>query len=360
MKKPLKILIAIVFALLLCGCWDGTQLDSRGFVTAMSIDTNSEGNYLVSLEMPKVSKDTSDMEKSVKSNSHRSLNKAVYGVDIYTDNKVFMGHMKIALCGEELLRDREMFKHTLDTLIRDRGISRTLLLLAVEGEGTDIIEADTEDESLIGVYISNFFKKKNLTTFYRQTLDNLTKFFAEGETVIIPRVEAKEEGLEFSGAAVMRDYVLAGWLSEDELRGLMWLSGKAGHHEININDEDDYFSINIDKYKSDLTFFEVDGEVYAVISIKLEGEAEEVSSAVDTDTDLLIQKAKQSIEADINKAYEALYINMGVDGFNMERTLEKKSPNLYRAYIESKSKSVMDIIVLLGIDVGINSKGAVE
>ena len=353
-----KVLFILLAALFLSGCWDGVQLDNRSFVTAMSIDTE-EGDYLVALEMPRVSRDANNMEKSVKSNTHRSLNNAIYGVDAHTDKEIFMGHMKIALLGEELLENAEMLKHTLDTLARDRSISRTLLILAAEGRGADLIEEELEDEILMGVYISNFFGKKNFATLYRQTLDNLTKYFAEGKTAIIPKAEVNENSPVFSGAAVMKDYALKGWLSEDELRGLIWLSNKAGRYNINIHNENEYFSINIDKYKWDMNFFEIgDNMIYAVISIKIEGDIEEAPIIAGKNTDSIIQKAKDSIEADIKKAYEALYIRIGADGLNMERTLEKKNPYLYKKYTEDEYKSIMDITVLLGVDVIINSKGA--
>ncbi|MCL2565210.1 MAG: Ger(x)C family spore germination protein [Defluviitaleaceae bacterium] len=356
MRRLIKFFLIANFALFLSGCWDGTQLDNRGFVTAMSIDIE-ENDYSISLEMPKVSRNVRDMEKTVKSNTHRSLNNAIYGTDTYTDKEIFMGHMKMILCGEELLEDSAMFKHALETLIKERSISRTVLILAVEGAGADVLEAEIEDENLIGVYISNFFKKNNPTTIYRQTLDNLTKYFAEGEIAIIPRVEISDEKPGFSGAAVMKDYELKGWLTDYELRGLTWLSAKAGRHELDVHDDDEHFSINIDKYKPNLSFFELDDEIYALISIKIEGEIEETQIKGNESTDSIIQKAKSNIEEDIKKAYEALYIRMGVDGFNMERAFERKNPYLYRIFTEDRGKDVMDMTIMIEVDVVVNRTG---
>jgi len=359
-QGPAKILPVILAALLLSGCWDSSELANRGFVTSMSIDLDdeSENAYKVSLEMPLASSAGSDkLEKNVKSNFHRSLNSAIYGAGVSSDKEIFLGHMKVLIYGEDILSDSEMFKHTLDTLVRDRSVSRTLLILAAKETGADVIEAELEDENLMGIYISDFFRKKNPSTVYRQTLDKLSRYFSQGQVALIPRIEKSDEGVKLSGAAVMSNYTLKGWLDEEELRGLMWVH--EGHHELNIPDTNDHFSINIIKYKSDMSFFERNNRLYAKISIKLDGDIEEAPLNSSIDHNSIIQTAEKNIEDDVKKAYEALYSRMGVDGFSMERALERKNPSLHRTYIEDGTISIMEIPVILDINVTIRSTGAV-
>ena len=353
-SKFLRAAPFIFTALILSGCWDSAELANRGFVTFMSIDLDEEqeGAYKVSLEMPEISKDGGDKpERTVKTNSHRSLSAAMYGAGASTDKVIFTGHMSALLCGRELLSDREMFKHALDTLIRDRGVSRTLIILAAYGSGEDIAEAGLEDESLMGIYICDFFRKKRPEAAYRQTLDKLSKYLAEGQTAIIPRIEKSDGGIKFSGAAVMADYTLKGFLDEDEFRGLKWL--RNGKNKLSVADKDEYFSIKISKYKSGLNFFETDEGIYARISINVDGNMEEAAFRENTDHEALARKAEKNIEEGIRNAYEALYKRMGVDGFNMARLIEKQNPGFYWEYAEGGTVCVMEILLVFDVSVNI-------
>ena len=361
MKRLLKI-AALLSLLFLTGCWDGSELSNRGFVTAMSIDIDDDADdiYKVSLEMPKIEKNNDNQEKNIKSGTHRSLNNAIYSTDASSEHEIFLGHMKVLIGGEELLKDREMFKHALETLSRDRSISRTLLILAAEGDGSDIIEAESKEEGLIGLYISNFFKKKNPATAHRQTLDSLARYFAEGKTAIIPRVQASDEGFTFSGAAVMSDYELRGWLDEHELKALTWLNNEARHIGLDISGDEYDFSVEISKFKSRFTFFEQDGKLYAEINIKLEGDLQESPHATNISRDALTKKAEESIRNDLTKVYYALYVQMDVDGFNLNRELEKNNPKLHKRHIEYAGLCVMDIPVVFNIEVVIHGTGSLE
>jgi len=224
----------------------------------------------------------------------------------------------------------------------------------------DIIEVESDDDSLIGLYISNFFQKRNPSTAHRQTLDSLARYFSEGKTAIIPRVEASDEGLTFSGAAVMSDYELRGWLDECELKALTWLNDEAKHIGFDISGEDYDFNIEISKYKSRFTFFEQGTRLYARISIYVDGDLEEMPHMAEFDKDLLMRKAEDSVREDLKNAYEALYVRMGVDGFNINRELEKSNPYLHRRHIVDAGLCIMDIPIALDINVVIRGEGSVE
>jgi len=353
--------LACLCAIFLIGCWDSSELSNRGFVTAISIDIDQDVSdaYSVTLEMPQISGDEPDKGKDIKTGVHRSLNNAIYSSNSSSERDIFLGHMKALVCGEGLLKDRELFKHAMDTLIRDRSVSRTLLVLATPGEGADIIDFESKDESLIGAYISNFFKKRNPSTLHRQTLDSLAKYFAEGQTAIIPRIEAGDEGFTFSGAAVMSDYTLRGWLDEYELRALSWLHDNAKHLEFSIEHEEYVLSIKINKYKSEFDFFELDERLYAKIKIALTGDLEEAPGTKNIDKCLLQRITEDSIRNDIERVHEALYVRMGVDGFNISRELEKKRPNLHRRHIEIGGIDILDMPFVLEIDVMISGTGSI-
>jgi len=358
MANLLKTFALLLSALILVGCWDGSELSDRGFVTTIGIDIDKDTDeietYKVSLEMPQLTTDNDNPIKDVKTNTHKSLNRAISGAGSSTEHEIFLGHMKALVCGEELLKNGEMFRHVLRTLSGDHNASRTLLVLATKGPGSDVIEAESVEESLLGAYISNFFKKKNPSTAHRQTLDSLSRYFSEGKTAILPRIEASDEGLTFSGAAVMSDYTLRGWLSEEELLALTWLSPEAKHLELDVSSDDHNFHIEVDKHKSRFIFFVEDHELLAKIVIDLEGDLAEVPNTANAGRYIIELKARERIHEDLSKVFHALYVEMGVDGFNLERELEKNYPHLHRRYIKELGINTVDIPILFDVSVVID------
>jgi len=351
-------------AFLLTGCWDNVELENRAFVTAAAIDKNDDGNFKASMEVPKVSSEKSVVtEKTVESNESNSLSKALYGTDNFTDKSIYLGHMKMAVLSEDLLSDEKLFKQAADTLLRDRDISRKLILLSSKKEAADIIEAETDNEKLVGVYIANFYKKNNPSINYRQDLDKITKNFAEDGHAIIPQITLEDKNLKLSGAAVLKDYTLKGWLSDDELNGLLWMYSKAKGTKLEAGNGDKQFVVNIDKYKSDMAFFEQNGIIYANTSITAEVTVDEASEALlhtDNYTAFIVEESKKKITEEVNKAYDALYNNMGVDGFNMESTLKKKEETLHKIYFENMGTTIDKVPVMLDISISINSTGAIN
>ena len=358
MKNLLRVLLLLFCLIILVGCWDGSELSEIGFVTAMSIDIDEDNDniYAVALEIPKITHDNQDPQRAVKSGAHRSLNAAVYNIGASTERKIFLGHMKALICGEELLEDAGMFRHAIDTLTKDSNVSRTLLVLAAEGRGSDVMESNTVDENLLGAYIANFFHKKNTQTANRKALDCLPRHFSEGTIAIIPRLKADGDGITFSGAAIVYEYELKGWLDENELLGLSWLNSKDAHLSLDVDGDDYSFGIDISKYKSRITFFERGDELYATIIIELEGDLEESPDTENIPVTTFEQKAEEHIQSDLQKAFDALYVRMGVDGFSLRREFEKNYPKLYEHHLSAGS-SAMDIPILFDINVKINSTG---
>jgi len=358
MKNLLNCVLLLLGMLLLSGCWDSSELSEIGFVTVMSIDVDDEdaSRYAVSLEMPQIKHDNKDPGGAIKSGAHRSLNHAIYNIGQETEREIFLGHMKALICGEELLGDAQMFRHALTSLAKDSNVSRTLLVLATDGPAADIIGSDAVDEELLGAYITNFFHKKNPATTHRQTLDSLARHFSNGESVIIPRISESDEGLSFSGAAFMHNYSLAGWLCEDQLSALSWLSADAKQLNLDVSSDDCNFAIRIDDYSSKITFFERYRTLYAKITIELEGELKDLPHQGGIAQKQLEQKASERIQNDLEKVIETLHTQMGVDGLNLARELEKNYPRLYSAHVGG-GLNIIDVPIIFNVRTTINNAG---
>jgi len=351
-------LIGICILTMLCttSCWDNVELENRAFVTAMAIDKNDSGNFITAMEIPLISSEKSViMGKDIKITVDRSVSSAIYGADILTDKSLYLGLMKLAVLSEDILDDEKMFRKVIEALAWDKDISRKLIILSSKTDALKAVESETQEEKLIGTYIATYYKKNNPSLVYRQDLDRLSRAFAEDGLAVIPAVSYEEERLIFSGAAVCENYSLKGWLGSDEFKGLLWVYSQAEGAALHWGEGEEYTAIGIDKCKAHMDFYEAEGEIYARINVDVKARINELPVNNKPSALQIKEKAEEAVKAQINTAYEALYNNMGVDGFNLLSEMRKKSPSLYKIYFENMAMDFKNIPVVINMDMAVNS-----
>ena len=351
-KRELKLIVCFFIMLFLAACWDSVELENRAFVTAMAIEKDDSALFLAALEIPHISNEKSVIAgKEIKSKSAQTLSSAIYGIDTLTDKSLYLGQMKLAVLGKNILDDEKMFRQTIDTLAKDKDISRKLIILASESDTIEIIEAGDNEAKLTGTYIATYYKKNNPSLIYRQDLDRLSRDFAEKGIAIIPGISYENNKLLFSGAAVCENYKLMGWLNSEELSGLLWVYSQAKGAKLQWGEGEDFKAMDITKCKTRMDFYEDNGVIYACLNMDIEADGEEFQ---------IEEQAKAAIKEQINTAYEALYNKAGVDGFNLLTNMKKKNPDLYKIYFENMEEDFKNIPVVLNIDIAINNTSLAE
>ena len=128
MKKALLCLTSLALSLVLCSCWDYTELNLRHIATGLALDQGEEHAYLMTVEFM-----TFEGEKA----SSRllraeadTLDACVAGIVRQLGRNPYWNHAKIMLIGEELF-EQDIIP-MLDWFVHTNGFSLGLLIAQVE------------------------------------------------------------------------------------------------------------------------------------------------------------------------------------------------------------------------------------
>lgn len=96
-------------------------------------------------------------------------------------------------------------------------MNRKIKIVVAEGNAEDVLSTKTEEELVIGGYLNSMLQShKAAARFTNQTFSNMMKEFDFSNASMAPRAVPKKEEFKLSGAAVLKDYKLVGWLGEVE------------------------------------------------------------------------------------------------------------------------------------------------
>lgn len=236
MKKLIVTLILII-PLILTGCWDKVEIEDRAFVMAIGIDTSNQAkNYVVTFQFPNVKQVSSAAGGGGGGGGQPNFSISEIGDTVFSasrhvstrlDKRLFLGHTKAVILGKDVVSNRDKFLEVLDTLDRSYELSRKLRLLVTDGKAQDILLKNYKFDPDIGAYIDDIFKQYNRTSIFPNIdYNKITKSLHDTNgNAIIPVISAGKDELKIAGSAIIKNYRLAGWMSDGENMGYMWLMG---------------------------------------------------------------------------------------------------------------------------------------
>ncbi len=381
----------------LAGCWDKVELENRGFVVTIGIDKyqkdNQEKADKEKVDKENVDKEKPDKEKSDKTNTGKekpetkpektkpqtfegsdednnkytvsmaipnmaeltksggggekkqvrvstadAVTTAMHLTDSYSSKKLYFGHTKAVILGEELIKDEKLFKEAIDALERNQDISRKLIVLCTKDKAEDTLNTESATEPLLGVFISSYYRNNEQTvavTFLQDMEKTIRQLRASGN-VMIPRIEVEGSEVKLSGCAVVKDFRLVKWLNEKQTRGFLWAKGKADGAQVTVDFNGIRPPLSVESCKSSITFSEESGALACNINVSAAGSVSE-----------FIFKEKLSDKGKLNtlcKLYEnaineemldiiGIFRNeLKVDGLELKELLRKKDYKLYEKY----------------------------
>lgn len=357
-KKVLMTVLLVGIMFILTGCWDSTELNDRHIVLELAVDkaedkditkkVGQEDYYEITYTIPDIKKlsgkeSLSDDVKTAMVTISPTFADSVDELQVKTQNAVTFSHLKAVVLGEELMRDKKLFENAINSMARNIEFSRGTNILAVKGKASEITKGKNYQNPILGLYIMRYFnnKEKDGGNAKQQTLGNMLKEMQNTGVTTMPIISAGEEGtVIIGGAAVIKDYELVGWLTEDEVRGMSLINGEVEGMPIIIEHEGEYLTYTIRKKESKIEFMD-EGYVVARINILLRGNITEGLSALNNKIfdkkDIhaievaLSNKINERVRGVINKE-EAL----GADFLKIGLDLYRKKPDLWNKYKDSQ------------------------
>lgn len=375
-KRKTMILIMICIVLLIStGCWDKLEINERSFITAIGFDKNEKYDkisdqkdiYEISLSIANVKQvATGEGDPSALLIGTGTSILDVMGHILSTTSKyTFLGHTKVAIISEELLKEGDSLKEILDGLERNPFVTRRInLVVANDAKAREILSIHPEEAEQIGFYINEMLSgKKRPGRFNPETLGEFIEHTIKFNCGLLPRITVDDEDVVIYGSAVIKDYKLVNYIDWVDTRSLMFINNQVDVEDINIlyNKTPIPYIINDSKAKKIVE--KKDDILKVTIELQVEGALQQYK--LDTKHSLFDNKKLESIESEIEKTLERqlkstidlLQNDIGVDLIRLGDYLSKFKPKLWKEYEGNWDDEFKNVVFDVKVDAKIRRIG---
>ncbi|AIS53413.1 spore germination protein GerLC [Thermoanaerobacter kivui] len=375
MKKKLEVIILLLLsAVLLTGCWDKVEIEDRAFVMAIGIDLSSSSTkrYVVTFQFPnaaQIAKGTSgggggsERPSFAVSEVADTIFSASRHISTRLNKALYLGHTQVIILGKDVGEDRDKFQQVLDSLDRSYELSRKLRLLVTPQRAQDILLKKYEIEPNTGAYIRDIFKQYNRTSIFPSIDYNkiIKSLHETNGNAIIPKIVAGKEDIKIAGSAIIKNYRLVGWMEDDENMGYMWLTGLVKGGDVSIimpgDGENIKVPFNISNVSRRRSVKEENGKIVYEVKLEVEGDITEYTfekhgKMMETNVlNVMEKKTSERIKQMTKKAIDRFQKDLKVDMLGVGDYIEKHNPTLW----EKVGKNWNDIFPDIEIKVDVSS-----
>lgn len=391
-KKFIKIMALCMLSMMLTGCWDSTEVNSRSVILELAIDKNTDYKYdperlldgqpvyTISYTIPDFGKlsGTDSLAKDVETNltsQSATIATSIADIELRSKNSVSFSHVKALFLGEDLLKDPKLFKATLDALSRDMLIARNVPLLAVNGEASTTTEIENNEQPILGLYIMDYFNNKERATsfFKKQLVGTYIKEMEDTGVSTLPVFHVdqtdKEEmkgQIDISGGAVIHNNELVGYLTKEEVRGQLLVEGKVRNSPVVVVYEDNLLTYQIKDEKSKIKFKDTPEGPTCLIEMDVKGSISEYLTESGTNLTkdgtieeiktLLAEEIITQVGVGIDKSKE-----MNIDFLGIGQAMYRKHPKMWAKYKPGwLRETYQNMPISIGVNVDIQNTGIEE
>lgn len=297
--KKLRIISLLLCCLLMSGCWDRIEIDRRVFISTIGIDGGKdlkkeaekrevkEGEPFgereieklkITFAFPDISKYSADTKQIPESKLLKvdaySMEDAFDKASAKSSRNIDIGHTRLLILGSDVLNYPETVKELIDYLNRQPRINRVMYVAVAEGRVEDFLNADILMENNLENYFSGLMENsKHNASILPITLSEFLILLSQNGNAIVPsiKIDREKQELRLSGVALIKDYVLKGFLSPAETANLEMLRGKLRSGKKVIYKDEHPVDFEIDGIGRKITFDNRDDKLHFNIKINMEG-----------------------------------------------------------------------------------------
>ncbi|WP_165867419.1 Ger(x)C family spore germination protein [Paenibacillus pinisoli] len=234
--------LSILILLPLAGCWSSKEIENLGFIVGTALDLEKKdpdhnghlltvtNQFVTSETIGSGTKDGKTQQKAYKNISETgdAALPTLRNMILRIDKRAFAEHSKVLVIGEELARTLNL-QQTLDFFIREQEMRPSGLILIARERASGTLESknlvDIPAFQLIEMTQGHDRTTKILPPM---TLTKIQGKLQSGSSFLLQSVSSIKGEIKFTGAAVIKGKTnkLSGFLNEEELEGITWISGK--------------------------------------------------------------------------------------------------------------------------------------
>jgi len=327
-----------IIIMAMAGCWDSVEIESRAFAMAVGIDNSEDENFTFSVINAQTNDDESEDGENISADG-RTLLEAMHRLDARSSRELFLGQTKAAVFSTDLLEDGQKFRQALGLLESHAEVDRMITILATSADVPDILNESPTEDAKSGYYMVNFYRlaPKSGGLSFHQTLESTMADLRLTGNTFIPLIE--DEG-KAAGAAVIKNFELAGQLDGEELRGLLWAKSHACEGAV----LGENIPMTVRRHRSSFRFNEKEGKLQCVVDVRIKGEISRFWGNAPASLEY-----EQLITEEIKKSVQTIQQELELDALNLRRALQKKQRGLYNRYTQDWEESYkeMEIVPLV-------------
>lgn len=269
--KKLVLISMIVYQTLLYGCWDSTEIEKRGYVLGVAIDTpekesfNSDSleysqqeskgklyEYTIQLPIIANSKNRPTGQSGGSSNKERQANTTIVSNTFFDasrefatqmDYEPFYPHLNSIVINEDVAS--EDVSKIFDVFLRHFNMRRRIKVFITPEKAKEVLDVVPMIDDYSSQYLNSLpnNRKKTSRLLHKSDLGKIAEAIHENRPFILPKVISdKNNIIKNAGCAVFKDNKMVGWLDEVKTNYLKWITDAAvgGIISLNIPEYEEY------------------------------------------------------------------------------------------------------------------------
>lgn len=350
-KRIIPLLLLLILAISLSGCWNRRELNTLGIVGMIGMDKAGDAFQLTIEVMKPLAGEGGEGEQAA--SYVQAKGQTIAGINrnatLKFDRRIFYPHTRLLLFSEAVAR-MGLAPHA-DFFLRDHEPRLTTPIYVVAGDTAAAVMGQaagvsaTPSEYLLELWREERSNGKSISV---TLLDFVKAYESQGKHPVVgvvrkvsrPKImkQEKETGLTVEGAAVFKKDKLIGFLDGDETRGYNWLAGKPANWIVVFTTPgaQGRTVVEVLKLKSEKTVELSGGLVKIKAYIDVRGRvAEETAPAVEIAKPPVINKLElataQAIRAEVEHTLAKVQQDYRADIFGFGQVVHRKYPREWQS-----------------------------
>lgn len=408
MKRLILVLI-LMFALCMTGCWDRKDIETRGFVLGIAIDDYPpipegrtvspeetqpeeekkfevmqihEGKpmYAMTIQIPIVKKSLlrSPFGQGVESNGSKSYELTQIGNSFFAMNREMASRIELTPYYEHLqaivISDtlaRKGLHEILDFFLRDHEMRRRTMLCISDGEAKKILDVvpRIEDYSSLVLARLPLNSTVNSRIIHETDLGRAIASIHDRDDFLLPRVEATKDEIKSSGAAVFKENKMVGWATPIEVEYIAHIRGSYEGGLITAkdpNNEEAIITLEITSSRRKITPIIENNKPKFKIDLKIKGSIAEFTNREyhklinKKDINKIVKVFENKIKNECEATIKNIQEKYGADVFHFNIILKTQMPEYWETINEKWHDIFKDVEADVNVQVRIQNVGNIR
>ena len=301
----MKLLACVLVAVFMFAGCSGVEISERDFVVIMGIDKGENGFKVTGGSALLTGEGGGEGKLNIKTSQGNSLVYMFEADDNKDALKSYYGQLKTVVIGEDIAKDEETFKETIEVLLKNNDINLKTIIVASNDEAEKIVNAVGQKDNEYGLFIWDFYKNigKESDRTYKLTIKGMAEKQYGG--YILPIVSLDGADIVFGGGYVMDGINFKGKLDEKHMKSAMIMDKKV--KDAVLEEGDNALKIKNNRIKISLKHKDKN----VLCSIDMFIKAELLTDEFD------FSKAERQLKEDTEAMLTLVYKEMNVDLFSL-------------------------------------------